>query len=512
MTMSDANNITFDRPAYLEAVLALVPECVGVIDRDIRFTDLNNAGLAKFGVSRFDELPDDTPLSQITEPYRDVFRYKVKAALSGDTSAAGKPFRIELEAIDGDVHSMECRMSPLKDDSGNICAVVATSRDISDWQEALDLSEQTGSILESILATVPDAMIVIDEDGLITSFSRTAEKMFGYIEADMIGENVDLLMPQPHREKHDGYIKRYLKTGERHIIERSRTMDAQRSDGTSFPIQLSIGEAVIGSHRLFTGFIHDLTERHETEEKLRLVQSELMHASRLSAIGTLASSLAHELNQPLTAIANYLSTGRDMLTDISAENIDMVQQALDESATEAVRAGKIVHRLRDFVSKGEINMQVLSMAELVNHATTLGLIDARVKGVEYNFDIHPDINHVLADKVQIQQVMINLMRNAIEAMEHSPIRKLTISAHSAANNRVEFKVQDTGPGISPEVRDHLFEPFASTKGEGMGLGLSICKTIIEAHGGELELEDASEGGATFKFTLQKAPKEPSDAE
>jgi two-component system, LuxR family, sensor kinase FixL len=228
---------------------------------------------------------------------------------------------------------------------------------------------------------------------------------------------------------------------------------------------------------------------------------------RLSAAGTLASALAHELNQPLTAIANYVSTGRDLAAEGKPQNGAIIQEALDEAAKEALRAGQIIRRMRDFVSKGELETQILPLGKLINDATTLGLLGAREKGVSWSIEIEPGVDHVLADRVQIQQVMVNLMRNAIEAMETAPTKFLTIAARPRSEDLVEILVADTGHGIPAEMRDQLFLPFISTKARGMGLGLSICRTIVEAHDGHLTVEARPEGGTMFKFTLPRGPQE-----
>jgi two-component system, LuxR family, sensor kinase FixL len=377
-------------------------------------------------------------------------------------------------------------------------------------EDALTALADSAALLQAILATVPDAMVLIDEHCVITSFSAAAEKLFGYAENDVLGKNVNMLMPEPHRSAHDGYIQRYLQTGEKRIIGIGRVVEGQRADGTVFPMELSVGEARTGEHRAFTGFIRDLTERHATEAQLQKVQSELIHASRLSAVGTLASALAHELNQPLTAVANYVSAGRDMIGEDKPETQEMLREALDEAAKEAVRAGQIVRRLRDFVSKGELDTQILSLAKLINDATTLGLVGAREQGVEWWIDIDPDIDNVLADRVQIQQVMVNLMRNAIEAMHRSPTKHLVIRARSHRQNQVEISVSDTGHGLSDDMSGQLFKPFVSSKVQGMGLGLSICRTIVEAHGGKLSVAPNPDGGTIFRFTLTRVSRESHD--
>ena len=222
--------------------------------------------------------------------------------------------------------------------------------------------------LHSILETVPDAMIVIDERGLILSFSAAAERMFGFSEAELLGENISTLMPSPDRERHDQYLEDYLATGERRIIGIGRITTARRRNGAVFPIDLHIGEARAGAEKLFTGFIRDLTERQATQRRLHDLQAELAHVARVTAMGTLATALAHELNQPLTAIANYVETARDLLHEPTNELLAVVREALDECAAQSVRAGQIVRRLRDYISRGEIDRKPESLNQQIGRA------------------------------------------------------------------------------------------------------------------------------------------------
>ena len=270
------------------------------------------------------------------------------------------------------------------------------------------------------------------------------------------------------------------------------------------------GETAAGAQRLFTGFIRDLTERQRTEQKLETLQSELIHVSRLSAMGTMASTLAHELNQPITAVTNYVEAVRDLLAEPNLADMPMIREALDDAAKEALRAGHIVRRLRDFVARGEVDKTVEKLPPLINEAAVLGLIGAREQGVEPTFDLDPYASPVLVDKVQIQQVLINLIRNAVEAMAHSPTRKLTVSTMSAPPDFIRVIVADTGPGVAPHVAEQLFTAFVTTKADGMGLGLSICRTIIEANGGRIWMEPRSGGGTEFHFTLVRAETENRD--
>lgn len=365
----------------------------------------------------------------------------------------------------------------------------------------LAISRQRQDHLQSILDTVPEAMIVIDEAGTIRSFSAAAERLFGWTAAEAIGCNVTLLMPDPYRAEHARYLGRYLDTGERRIIGIGRVAVGVRRDGSTFPIELAVGEMRTGRRRFFTGFIRDLTEPQATERRLQDMQSELIHVSRLTSMGEMASALAHELNQPLSAIASYMK-GSVRLLDSEAPDLDRIRAALTAAGEQALRAGEIIRRLRGFVGKGEAAMRIEALPKLVEEAGALAMMGARDSGVRLEFNLSPKVGPVMADKVQVQQVVLNLMRNAVEAMSESPVRNLTVEANPLEGGWVEVLIADTGPGLAPEVLERLFQPFVTTKAEGMGVGLSICRTIIEAHGGELTAGNRPEGGAVFRFTLR----------
>lgn len=356
-------------------------------------------------------------------------------------------------------------------------------------------------VLHALIDTVPDAMVVIDTSGNILSFSTGAELMFGYSEAEVLGENVSLLMPSPDRERHDGYLRQYMETGKRRVIGIGRVTTARARDGATFPIDLSVGEVNLADKRLFAGFIRDLTDSRQTEQQLHSLQAELAHVSRISSMGTLATSIAHELNQPLTAIANYVEGAQDLLDEPSAHNIDQVRYALRESADEALRAGQIVQRLREFIARGETTRTFASISKLVNEATALALINGDARGVEFEQALSDEEDKVLVDPVQIQQVLVNLIRNAVEAMSESTIKRLFISSHLNSDGMMVVTVSDSGPGLDEHVAERLFHPFVSTKASGMGLGLSIAHTIINAHDGKIWAEPSPMGGTQFHFSL-----------
>lgn len=363
--------------------------------------------------------------------------------------------------------------------------------------------------LRSVLQTVPDAMIIIDEQGRIESLSATAERLFGYSLAETAGKNVSLLMPSPDRENHDAYLKRYLTTGERRIIGIGRIVVGQRKDGTTFPMHLTVGELRSAERHYFTGFIRDLTEQQLTESRLKELQSEVTHMSRFTALGEMASTLAHEINQPLTAISNYLKGCQRLLASVDSEAVPVLRDALGKAADQALRAGHIIRRLREFVARGESEPRAESLARLIEDASTLALIGAREDGVIASFRLDPRADLVFADRIQIQQVLVNLIRNAIESMaEVSGDRRLEV-ATTASGQGVEISISDTGAGLAPEIARHLFQPFMTTKRKGMGLGLSICRTIVEAHGGKIWVESRAGGGTIFRFTLRSAREETS---
>lgn len=362
----------------------------------------------------------------------------------------------------------------------------------------------TEAHLRSILATVPDAMIIIDEKGTILSFSAAAEKLFGYTEDEVAGENVSMLMPSPHRERHDGYLKNYRDTGIRKIIGIGRVTTGRHRDGNTFPIELSVGEAWTDTRRVFTGFIHDITERQEAQHRFRDLQAELAHVGRLSELGTLASSLAHELHQPLTAIASYCQGAADLLEgEPDPERLEMAREALQDTAEQAIRAGQIVKRMRDFLSHGESEHHLESLSRLITEASALALVGSREHGIETQVHLDSEADRVFVDRIQIQQILVNLIRNAVEAMMDSPIRVLTIST-KADGGLVILRVEDTGSGISDTLAPQLFRPFVTSKQSGMGIGLSICRTIVEAHGGRIWFERNPDGGTIFQFTLPLA--------
>jgi two-component system sensor kinase FixL len=377
-------------------------------------------------------------------------------------------------------------------------------RDKSKAEHQLDQREEQ---IRSIFSTIPDAAIVIDDGGLIVSFNTAAERQFGYAEAEVRGRNVNYLMPQPYRDAHDGYLQRYENTGEKRIIGIGRVVAARRADGSTFPILLSVGEVRSGDKVYFTGFIRDLTDHADAQAQLEQLHGELARLSRLNELGEMASTLAHELNQPLSAIANYVQGSIRLLQDIETDPIPLVRSALEETAKQSLRAGKIIHHLRESATHGMTEMKAESLRSVIEEAAALALAGSKEKGIKAVVDYRAAGDSIFVDRVQIQQVLINLIRNAIEAMRTEAVRDLTLTTHDTEDNMVAVEVADTGPGISEDIAQQLFTPFVTSKPGGMGIGLAISKRIIEAHDGEITVLRNSHNGATFRFTLPMTTEE-----
>jgi len=431
-----------------------------------------------------------------------------------DLAIARELGRLEEEAWrlrkDGSEFLAHITITALYDEARELRGFGKVIRDVTEQRAVERALEASAAHLQSILSTVPDAMVVIDARGRILSFSKAAEQLFGLNEAEVVGLNVSILMPQPDRGAHDGYLHHYLATGERRIIGKGRTVTGRRKDGSTFPMDLFVGEAGTNGEHVFTGFIRDLTEKQAIERRVDELRSDLVHAARVSAMGTMASTLAHELNQPITAVANYMEAIRDLLAVPKPDDLPMIREALDDAAHEAIRAGQIVRRLREFVARGDTEKTVEDLPRLIEEAAQLALMGAREKGVSVRFDLDPTASPVLVDAIQTQQVLINLMRNAVEAMTNVEVRNLVVSTCGDEAGFVRVSIADSGPGVSPEVAGGLFRAFNTTKVKGMGLGLSICRTIVEANGGRIWMEPRENGGAIFHFTLVKVEKDGDD--
>lgn len=355
------------------------------------------------------------------------------------------------------------------------------------------------ALFHALTRTAIDGIMVIDEKARVQVYNPACERLFGYAPNEVLGRNVDMLMPEPYHSEHDGYIERYLKTSIPHIIGIGREVVGRRKDGSTFPMYLSVGEGEVNGQRIFVGIVSDISQQRARDKRIQELQGELLHVTRMTAMGEMTSALAHEINQPLTALLNYTSAARRMAKNFGEDGAKLAD-ILDRAIAQTERAGLIIRRLRNFIEKREPDRSRENINKVVEDAIALGLAGFRDTGTKWTLELQPDIPQVLIDKVQIQQIMVNLIRNAIEAMSGRGKRQLTIRTRLAGSD-VEIAVSDTGSGLPEDVVSRLFHPFVTTKERGMGMGLSICRTIAEAHGGRLWLGANTPEGATFKLSL-----------
>ncbi len=356
-------------------------------------------------------------------------------------------------------------------------------------------------ILQAVYDTSLDAIIVIDPKGLMRSFNKIAEKLFHYSAKEVIGQNIKMLMPPYFAAQHDGYIERYLRTGERRIIGIGRVVTGQKKDGSTFPLELSIGEARIGNERLFAGFIRDLTENQQIEQRVHELQEELVHASRLASLGEITSMVAHEVNQPLSASGTYLEVARELLISDRGDKLAGGLKAIEQAAVQIRRVGDTVRRIREFARKKTPDLAIEDINRIIEEANAIAAVGTKAKDIRTIFDLSALLPKTRVDRIQIQQVIMNLVRNAMDALTDHDRRELVLQSRINESGEIEIGVLDSGPGIAESVVKRLFTPFMTTKKDGTGLGLAICRSIVEAHGGRLWYEKSSLGGAAFKFTL-----------
>lgn len=379
-------------------------------------------------------------------------------------------------------------------------AVVSERRRLS---RALAESESRRA---AILNTARDGVLTIDAHGQIQSINPAVERLFELPGDLLIGHDVHEFLDAPP----DLLARLRRITGSPAAEAACWELDARRADGEVVPIELSAGRLDPLGPEQYTLVMRDITARRQAEARLRKHQAELAHVSRVSLAGEMAAGLAHELSQPLTAITAYARGCLRVLAG-PVPKPALLHEGVAEVVQQAERAGDVLDRLREFVRGGEYRRVLTEVGPLIDAAVTLTRMDAMHQEVEIDASVDPGLPAVLADRIQIEQVLLNLLRNAMDAMEwaHTERRSIAVKARRKGRDAIEISVADSGPGIAAEVADRIFEPFVTTKPLGMGMGLSISHSIVESHGGSLRMARNVPCGAIFIFDLPTAGAEAS---
>lgn len=361
--------------------------------------------------------------------------------------------------------------------------------------------DNSKSELTAVLDTMVDGVIIISGDGLIEGYNPACEKIFDYSKTDVIGRNVSMLMPEPYHSGHNDYIKNYKTTGDAKIIGIGREVKGRRKNGSVFPMYLSVGELPREDARAFVGIIRDMTSEFQQQKKYDRLQLDHFHLSRVAAMDQMGAAIAHELNQPLSAVMNYLEAGATILDQGKDGSESVLKEIMSKSAHQASRASKILSNLRRFIETGDIEKNIHDLSHVISTAIDLIRPSFNNDGINLQIEIPSDLPQVLISELQIQQVLVNLLRNAVEALRESSGRNLLVNAEIERAGIVRVGVIDTGVGMSEDQFKRLYEPFATNKSGGLGVGLSISQSIIANHDGRLWAEKNTPYGTKFYFTI-----------
>lgn len=465
--------------------------------------------LATISGSRLNELtglPPDAYVGTMLQDYVHPEDLAHGMALWEESKRTGKPFfnEFRLRAADGTSHFLQSRAVPTLDEQGTIVRWYGFIEDVTEHKIAMDALREAEERYRLAARATNDA---IWDWNVQTGQVAWSDAAAAYLGSEPLEDStIEWWENAIHPDDRERVVRSIYRAIESDKSRWSAAYRLRKADGDyayvydrGFIIRDEEGRAVRA-----VGAVVDLTERRRAESELRRTQAELIHISRVSAMGTMASTLAHELNQPLTAVTSYVRGSRRLLGGFGDPAIQQVCEALEFAEAGALRAGQIVRRLRELVARGAVEVRPEDLSRLVEDASVLAFVDEHLHGITHEISIEPDARWVEADRIQIQQVLINLIRNAIQALQNSETRHVTIAARCAGEDMVEISIADTGTGIHPSVREALFSPFHSTKSEGMGIGLSISRTIVEAHHGRIWAEDRPGGGTIFHFTLPRA--------
>jgi two-component system, LuxR family, sensor kinase FixL len=492
-------SLSLDREVLFNALLATAVDGIMVIDAFGRILVYSNACERLFGYGRGEVLGKNVKMLMPPPYYADHDAYLARYRETGDRRIIGIGREVVGRRKNGTTFPMYLSVGEGRFEDRKI--FIGIVHDVSERKRSAEVVQRLASIVESS----DDAIISMDLSGVITSWNEGAERLYGYAADEIIGMPIATIVP-PDRQDEEPRILDLIERGERitHFETRRRCKDGSLVDVslTISPMRSTSG-SIVGLSKI----ARNISQRKAHERRINELQGELLHATRLVSTGQLGAALAHELNQPLTAILNYAGVLQELGAVAPGSEGEMLRDVILRIEEQTARAGEIIRRLRGFVAKREPDRQVQDLNETVEEALALGLVGAAYGNIILSTVLTDNLPPVFIDRVQIQQVMINLLRNAVEAMQSSPRRELSVSTLGDGNEHVRISVADTGQGFAPEIAATLFQPFVTTKGHGLGIGLSICRSIVESHGGRLWMEPNEGGGTVFHFRLPIAPED-----
>jgi PAS domain S-box-containing protein len=436
--------------------------------------------------------PDDRP------GYLQAFERAFAAGNAVEYDAA------RIRRFDGVYRWLNMRGLPLRDRQGHIVRWYFLLTEVDDRKRAEDELRRSEARHRVVVETANDAVVSIDESGVIVLANPATKRIFGYNPEELIGKSLTVLMPGAMRGLHERGFKRYLESGAKHLNWQGTEMTALRANGEEFPVEVSFGEMMTDERKVFTGFIRDISEKKRAEEELRNTHAELARVMRVMTIGQLTASIAHEVNQPLSGIVTNASTCLRMLSG-DPPNIDGARETARRTIRDGNRASEVVSRLRALFKRKEVAAEPVDLNDAAREVITLSLSEMQSDRILVRHDFAENLPEVKGDRIQLQQVILNLMRNALDAMrdvDNRP-RELLIKTESDDGKNVKLTVRDTGAGFAPEAADRLFDSFYTTKDDGMGVGLSVSRSIVEAHRGRIWASANDGPGSSFAFSVPR---------
>lgn len=490
--------LPLDREVLFNALLATAVDGIIVIDEMGLIRVFSNSCERLFGYTQAEVLGKNVKMLMPPPYHAEHDSYLAHYRETGERRIIGIGREVAGRRKNGTTFSMYLSVGETRVDDTRL--FIGIAHDVSERKRSAETMQRLAAIVES----TDDAILSTDLSGVVTTWNKGAERLYGYSAEEIVGLPVARIVPAD-RQDEEPHILDFIARGD--AIEHFETIRL-RKDGETIEVSLTVSPVrntegrVIGASKI----ARSIGQRKAQDRRIQELQGELLHATRLVSAGQLAAALAHELNQPLTAILNYAGVLQELSAAVGGAQGDTLRDVTNKISAQTDRAGEIIRRLRGFVAKRDAGREVQDLNHTVEESLMLGLVGSFYGNVSLKTDLAPGLPPVQIDKVQIQQVMINLLRNAVEAMQNSPRRELRVATAQEGDGFVAVSVCDTGTGLSPEVMATLFQPFITTKGQGLGIGLSICRSIVESHGGRLWVQANADGGTDFRFRLPVAEK------